>query len=194
MSSSTPDASGETLPFDPGGGDAPPPAAAAAPAAPPQTRIGRYVLLEELGRGAQGAVYRAEDTRLQRRVALKVLNASFAASKDMLLRFEREAAAASRLDHPGICAVYEAGTADGVPFIAMRYIDGQTLARQIALTRLPTTPTITGEDETVVMERAAPPAAAPSSARSRDGSTASSVVRRAEVLRLVTLIEKVARA
>ena len=92
-------------------------------------RVGHYRLLDEIGRGAQGTVYLAEDTRLSRKVALKVLSGGFASSRDTLLRFQREAAAASRLDHPGICAVYETGQADGLHFIAMRHIQGQTLAK-----------------------------------------------------------------
>jgi eukaryotic-like serine/threonine-protein kinase len=82
--------------------------------------------MEELGRGAQGSVYLAEDTRLSRKVALKVLSGAFAPSKATILRFQREAGAASKLDHPGICSVYEAGEADGYHFIAMRYVEGQT--------------------------------------------------------------------
>jgi WD40 repeat protein/serine/threonine protein kinase len=98
----------------------------------PQDRhIGHYRLVRELGRGAQGQVWLAEDTRLARRVALKVLSTTFAPSGPALRRFQREAASASKLDHPGICAVYETGEADGYSYIAMRYVEGETLARWI---------------------------------------------------------------
>jgi len=94
-------------------------------------RIGPYTLLEELGRGGQGLVYLAEDTRLHRKVALKVLTAVAAASIDMRARLLREAEATSRLDHPGICTVYEVGETGGQLYIAMRHIEGDTLARKI---------------------------------------------------------------
>src|SRR5215510_9221254 len=98
---------------------------------PTHRQDGPYRLLDELGRGAQGQVFLAEDTRLSRRVALKVLSSTFTPTRETLVRFQREATAASRLDHPGICAVYEAGEAGGVHFIAMRYVEGETLARWI---------------------------------------------------------------
>lgn len=89
--------------------------------------FGAYRLIGEIGRGGQGVVYEAEDTRLGRRVALKVLtNASFATAA-LRKRFRREAEVASRLDHPGICAVYEFGAVEGMPFIAMRLVSGKPL-------------------------------------------------------------------
>ncbi len=97
--------------------------------------IGHYRLLQELGRGGQGVVYLAEDAHLHRRVALKVLSARGPQAAHLLRRFQREAEVASRLDHAGICAVYEAGVADGVLFIAMRYVEGETLAAQIEAAR-----------------------------------------------------------
>jgi len=97
-------------------------------------RLGPYRLLRELGRGGQGQVFLAEDTRLEgRRVAIKVLGASF--HPEHLRRFRREAIAASRLDHPGICTVYEANETDGAHYIAMRYVDGESLAQIIAESR-----------------------------------------------------------
>jgi len=98
----------------------------------PPRRIGQYTLLDELGRGAYGVVYVAEDERLRRKVAVKLLTTRAAFSSDVRSRFLREAQAASRLDHPCICGVYEVGEEDGVPFIAMRYVDGVTLAERIA--------------------------------------------------------------
>ena len=98
-------------------------------------RIGSYVLLRELGRGGMGVVYEARDDRLPRRVALKVLAPRFASSLHLRMRFEREAAIASRLDHPHICTVYEAGESGGVPFMAMRFVEGRPLSDHIAATR-----------------------------------------------------------
>ena len=95
--------------------------------------IGRYRLISELGRGGQGSVHLAEDTRLHRRVAVKILTAFAAPAPGALQRFRREASIASRLDHPGICAVYEAGVEAGVPYIVMRYVEGETLSHKIAV-------------------------------------------------------------
>lgn len=98
--------------------------------------LGPYTILEQLGRGGQGVVYLAEDTRLKRKVALKVIETvGEDMPTDRLERFRREAEAASRLDHPNICAIHEAGEADGTPYIAMRYIEGETLAEQIESAR-----------------------------------------------------------
>ena len=94
-------------------------------------RVGTYRLLEELGRGGQGVVYLAEDERLGRRVALKVLYPGFAAGDTARLRFQREAELASRLAHPGICTVFETGRVEEVEFIAMRHVDGESLAEWI---------------------------------------------------------------
>jgi serine/threonine protein kinase len=77
----------------------------------------------------------AEDTRLHRVVALKVLKGFGALSDKVIQRFRREAEVASRLDHPGICAVYDAGVTAGIPYIAMRFVEGQTLADSIKLGR-----------------------------------------------------------
>src|SRR5262245_42082796 len=103
---------------------------------PPDDRIGHYRLVREIGRGGQGVVYLAEDTHLHRPVALKVLLALSGLSEDALARFRREAAAASRLDHPGICSVYEAALDGSMPYIAMRFVEGESLAAKIASARL----------------------------------------------------------
>src|SRR5688572_13604483 len=89
--------------------------------------IGPYRLIQELGRGGQGVVHLALDTKLNRRVALKSLTGLSAFSDELLKRFRREAEVASRIDHPGICTVFDAGEHDRVPYIAMRYLDGETL-------------------------------------------------------------------
>jgi serine/threonine protein kinase/WD40 repeat protein len=98
-------------------------------------QLGPYKVLMELGRGGMGVVYLAEDTRLPRKVALKVLPAHFASSKHLQLRFHREAALASKLDHPNICTVYEAGEADGTPYMAMRLLEGKPLSEWVGLSR-----------------------------------------------------------
>jgi tetratricopeptide (TPR) repeat protein/tRNA A-37 threonylcarbamoyl transferase component Bud32 len=97
--------------------------------------VGPYQPLEEIGRGGQAIVYRAEDLRLHRPVALKVLRSWGSLSDVLMRRFRREAEVASKLDHPGICAVYDAGVESGVPFIAMRLVDGETLAKKIESAR-----------------------------------------------------------
>ena len=97
--------------------------------------MGPYQIEREIGRGGQAVVYVASDTRLPRRVALKVLHGLGPGAEDALMRFRREAAAASRLDHPGICTVYEAGREEGAAYIAMQLVEGETLAVRIASRR-----------------------------------------------------------
>jgi formylglycine-generating enzyme required for sulfatase activity/predicted Ser/Thr protein kinase len=98
-------------------------------------RIGSYRILGEIGRGGQGVVYLAEDERLRRRVALKMLTGLGSLAPDRVARFLREAEVASRLDHPAIATVYETGTEEGVPYIAMKYVEGEPLTTRIAASK-----------------------------------------------------------
>src|SRR5215813_1687399 len=95
------------------------------------TTISHYRTLSRIGAGGMGEVYLAEDTSLDRKVALKILPAEAAANQDRMRRFIQEAKAAATLNHSNIAHVYEIGEADGVNFIAMEFIDGQTLREYI---------------------------------------------------------------
>src|SRR5690349_8078226 len=100
-------------------------------------QLGSYEILGPLGAGGMGEVWRARDTRLSREVAIKVLPAEFASDAGRLKRFEKEARAASSLNHPNIVTIYEIGTSDSRSFIAMELVAGKTLRELLFAGPLP---------------------------------------------------------
>src|SRR6267142_1548872 len=95
------------------------------------TNLGHYEIRSKIGEGGMGQVYLAEDTRLDRQVALKILPADVASKQDRMARFVREAKAAAALNHPNIAHIYEIGEANGLHFIAMEFVEGVTLRQKI---------------------------------------------------------------
>jgi Tol biopolymer transport system component/predicted Ser/Thr protein kinase len=104
----------------------------------PGTRLGPYEILDAIGAGGMGEVYKARDTRLERTVAIKVLPAHFADDPELRQRFEREAKALSSLSHPHICTLHDVGSEGGVDFLVMEYLEGESLAQRLARGPLPT--------------------------------------------------------
>jgi serine/threonine protein kinase len=102
------------------------------------TTLSHFRITDKLGEGGMGEVWLAEDIRLGRKVALKILPPARAESEDRRRRFEDEARAASALNHPGIAHIYDVGEADGIHFIAMEHVDGESLDHRIARAPLTT--------------------------------------------------------
>jgi Tol biopolymer transport system component len=101
------------------------------------SRLGPYEIVSPLGAGGMGEVYKAKDTRLDREVAVKVLPTHLSENTDLRQRFEREAKAISQLSHPHICALYDVGSQDGVEYLVMELLEGQTLADRLERGALP---------------------------------------------------------
>src|SRR5881628_2545163 len=95
------------------------------------TRLGRYEIRAKIGEGGMGEVYLAQDTKLDRKVALKILPSDLASNRDRMERFVREAKSAAALSHPKIAQIFKIGEHDGAHFIAMEFIDGVTLRAKI---------------------------------------------------------------
>src|SRR6266513_586641 len=100
-------------------------------------RLGPYEILSPVGAGGMGEVYKARDTRLDRTVAIKVLPPHSSSSPDVRQRFEREAKTISQLSHPHICALYDVGNQDGIEYLVMEYLEGETLAERLVRGPLP---------------------------------------------------------
>ncbi len=101
------------------------------------TRLGPYEIVSRIGAGGMGEVFRAKDTRLDRTVAVKTLPSELANNTQLRIRFQREAKAISALSHPNICALYDVGEHEGVDYLVMEYLEGETLAERVARGALP---------------------------------------------------------
>ncbi|HXI01843.1 MAG TPA: serine/threonine-protein kinase, partial [Candidatus Saccharimonadales bacterium] len=104
----------------------------------PGRMLSQYRLIEKIGQGGMGIVYKAADTRLRRTAAIKVLSPELVSNPERRLRFEREAQAAAALNHPNIAVIYEIGEDEGLPFIAMEYVEGKSLRALADVAPLPT--------------------------------------------------------
>src|SRR6185369_14238211 len=103
----------------------------------PGTRLGPYQILEPIGAGGMGEVHKATDTRLNRTVAIKVLPPRYSEDVEMKQRFEREAKTIAALNHAHICTLYDVGRQDGIDFLVMEYLQGETLAQRLTRGPLP---------------------------------------------------------
>jgi len=100
-------------------------------------RLGPYEILGAVGAGGMGEVYKARDTRLERTVAIKVLPPHLSASPEVRQRFEREAKTISQLSHPHICALYDVGNHEGIEYLVMEFLEGETLEQRLVRGPLP---------------------------------------------------------
>jgi serine/threonine protein kinase len=98
-------------------------------------KIGKYEVVEVLGRGGMGVVYKAQDPRIGRLVAIKMMTGGFAENPDLLKRFYREAQSTGTLQHPNIVIVYDLGDQDGNPYLVMEFLEGESLEKMIAARR-----------------------------------------------------------
>ena len=151
--------------------------------------VGPYRILKELGRGGQGVVFLAEDPRLGRKVALKVLTAWSQASSSVIARFEREAAIASKLDHPGICTVYETGTAHSAPYMVMRHVEGMSFSDRIATESSENT-----AESTLALDLEKRSADHPEEKAAGNASSIATHVTFDAIKSVIDIVEKVARA
>src|ERR1700757_4483458 len=103
----------------------------------PGSKLGPYEIQSPLGAGGMGEVYRARDTRLERTVAIKILPAQFSSDPVRKQRFEREAKTISSLNHPHICVLYDVGHQDGMDYLVMECVEGETLAERLEKGPLP---------------------------------------------------------
>src|SRR5262245_50164246 len=101
------------------------------------TKLGPYEILSAIGAGGMGEVYKARDARLNRTVAIKVLASHFSDNSEMKARFEREAQTIAGLNHPHLCVLHDVGHEDGVDYLVMEYLEGQTLAQRLEKGSLP---------------------------------------------------------
>ena len=102
------------------------------------TKLGPYEIIAPIGAGGMGEVYRAKDTRLERTVAIKVLNSKLDMSAELKARFEREAKVISQLQHPNICVLHDIGSENGTDFLVMEFLEGESLNEKLMLGPLPT--------------------------------------------------------
>src|SRR5262244_443906 len=109
---------------------------------PAGSRLGPYEIVAPIGAGGMGEVYKARDTRLERTVAIKVLPQHLSRSEDVRQRFEREAKTISQLSHPHICALYDIGNQDGVEYLVMELLEGETLAERLLKGPIPAEQTL----------------------------------------------------
>src|SRR5437773_9133881 len=106
-------------------------------ALPAGTHLGPYEILSLIGAGGMGEVYKASDTRLNRAVAIKVLPSLWAENSEMKQRFEREAQTIAGLNHPNICTLHDVGRHEGIEFLVMELLEGETLAQRLERGALP---------------------------------------------------------